>query len=101
MARSIHWLSNLEVKASKTGMHCDGGGLYLQVTEGADGNLRRSWLFRFATGKVKTSCTGRSYNEERAMGLGSFPATGLADARSKAALAAHAARARARPDRGA
>jgi integrase len=74
------------VRSAREGLHCDGGGLYLQVTRGTDG-LRRSWLFRFATGKFKTSGSGRRYNEERAMGLGSFPATSLAVARQKAAEA--------------
>ena len=83
MARSIHRLSDRKVRSAREGLHCDGGGLYLQVTQGTDG-LRRSWLFRFATGKFKTSRTGRRYNEERAMGLGSFPATSLAVARQKA-----------------
>ena len=86
MARSIHRLSDRKVRSAREGLHCDGGGLYLQVTQGTDG-LRRSWLFRFATGKFKTSCTGRRYNEERAMGLGSFPTTSLAVARQKAAEA--------------
>jgi integrase len=54
-------------------MHCDGGGLYLQVTKGTDGALHRSWLYRFAI-------AGR----ERQMGLGSFPTVGLAEARAKA-----------------
>jgi integrase len=54
-------------------MHCDGGGLYLQVTEGTSGALHRSWLYRF-------SMSGR----ERQMGLGSLEMVLLADAREKA-----------------
>ena len=54
-------------------MHCDGGGLYVQVTNGKDGTLHRSWLFRFCI-------AGR----ERQMGLGSLPTIGLAEAREKA-----------------
>ena len=73
MARPINRLSALAVKASKPGMACDGGGLYLQTTKGADGALHRSWLYRFAI-------NGR----ERQMGLGSFPTVGLVEARAKA-----------------
>jgi len=68
-------------------MHCDGGGLYLQATAGADGSMRRSWLFRFATGEVRLSATGKPRRIEREMGLGSFPDTSLAEAREKAAQA--------------
>ena len=74
MARTTHRLSSLKVKNAKVGMHCDGGGLYLQCTQGADSSVRRSWLFRYA---VK----GR----ERQMGLGSSDEVSLADARLKAA----------------
>src|SRR6185295_18883248 len=55
-------------------MHADGGGLYLQVTRTAAGQLNKSWLFRYATG-------GR----ERQMGLGSLTEVKLADARQAAA----------------
>jgi integrase len=55
-------------------MWSDGGGLYLQCTKGADGGVRRSWLYRFAA-------KGR----ERQMGLGSAETVSLADAREKAA----------------
>jgi integrase len=83
--RSIHRLSDRKVKTSPSGMHCDGGGLYLQVTEGSGGALRRSWLFRFATGEIKLSPrSGKPHPVERAMGLGSFPDTSLAEARRKA-----------------
>jgi integrase len=74
MARTTHRLSAVKVKNSKVGMHCDGGGLYLQCTKGADGSTRRSWLFRYA---IK----GR----ERQMGLGSAEAVNLAEARQQAA----------------
>jgi hypothetical protein len=62
------------------GIYCDGGGLYLQVTAGKDGQLNRSWLFRCATGEITTSKTGKPRKVERAMGLGSFPDVSLADA---------------------
>jgi integrase len=51
----------------------DGGNLYLQCTFGADGNVRRSWLFRYER-------DGR----RREMGLGPLHTIGLADAREKA-----------------
>ena len=70
----MHRLSSVKVKNAKVGMHCDGGGLYLQCTKGADGSVRRSWLFRYA---IK----GR----ERQMGLGPVDEVGLADARDRAA----------------
>ena len=53
----------------KPGYHCDGGGLYLRVTDGGS----KSWLFRFNFAK-----------RAREMGLGSFPAMSLAAARATA-----------------
>ena len=48
MARTINRLSHRKVETLKNpGMHSDGGGLYLQVTESADGTPRKSWIFRF------------------------------------------------------
>ncbi len=70
----LHKLSDRKVQTAKEGLHGDGGGLLLQVTKGAAGQLNRSWLFRFQLGA-----------KERRMGLGSYPAVGLADAREKAA----------------
>ena len=74
MARAIQRLSPAKVRSAKAGMWCDGGGLYLQCTVGADDNLRKSWLFRYAA-------KGR----ERQMGLGSLDTVSLAEAREKAA----------------
>src|SRR6266498_2569176 len=74
MARNIHRVSSAAVKHAKPGMHCDGGGLYLQAVLGAGGVVRKSWLFRFAE-------NGR----ERQMGLGSLDNVSLAQARDKAA----------------
>lgn len=54
------------------GRHGDGGGLWFQVRD-AD---RRSWLFRYT-----------HHGKARAMGLGDYPAVGLADARAAAAEA--------------
>lgn len=66
-------MGSLTVKAIEgrlsEGRHFDGAGLYLQVR--ATGS--RSWLYRWKDGgKVKV------------MGLGAYPAVGLADAREKA-----------------
>jgi integrase len=77
VARTINRLSHKKVETLKQiGMHADGGGLYLQVTEGADGTPRKSWLFRYTVG-------GR----ERQMGLGPLNDVSLADARDRAVAA--------------
>jgi integrase len=77
VARTINRLSHKKVETLKqTGMHNDGGGLYLQVTEGADGTPRKSWLFRYTVG-------GR----ERQMGLGPLSDVPLAEARERAVAA--------------
>src|SRR5208337_5008187 len=71
MTQAIHRLSAVKVASLKQrGMHPDGGGLYLQVSE----NGSRSWIFRFKKG-------GRS----RDMGLGSLATISLAEAREMAA----------------
>ena len=67
-------------------MHCDGGGLYLQVTEGSGGVLRRSFLFRFANTEQERQANER-LGRERQMGLGGYPETSLAEARGKSAEA--------------
>lgn len=77
MARTINRLSHRRVETLKQpGMHGDGGGLYLQVTEGADGTPRKSWLFRYTV-------AGR----ERQMGLGPLSDVPLAEARDRALAA--------------
>jgi Arm DNA-binding domain len=75
MAKQIQRLTAAAVKSAKAGLHPDGGGLYLEVTPSrtAEGQLNKSWLFRFVMG-------GR----ERQMGLGSLKTYGLADAREQA-----------------
>jgi integrase len=72
MARTTNRLTDRQVRTRGTGLHPDGRGLLLQVTEGADGTLRRSWLYRFAA-------NGR----ERRMGLGSLDDVSLAEARRR------------------
>jgi integrase len=77
MARTINRLSHRKVETLKEpGMHNDGGGLYLQVTQGSDGTPRKSWIFRYAV-------SGR----ERQMGLGPLADVPLADARDLALAA--------------
>lgn len=61
-------------KNLKPGMHCDGGNLYLQVSIGAAGNRRLSWIFRYVL-------TGQ---KARDMGLGGSKDMTLAEAREKA-----------------
>ena len=73
MGRSIHRLSAADLKRRKPGKFGDGGGLVLQVTQGADGQLRRSWVFRY-------TIAGRG----RYMGLGSLTTVSLVEARAAA-----------------
>lgn len=78
MAKRANQLSDLAVRKLKTpGVHADGGGLYLQVTEAG----AKSWLYRYML-------RGR----ERWMGLGSYPSISLSDARAAAAGAKRLAR---------
>jgi integrase len=51
----------------------DGGNLYLQATRGNEGNISRSWLFKY-------EIAGRRHE----LGLGALHTVGLADARVKA-----------------
>lgn len=70
MDRRLHRLTAKAVEKTKaTGYHCDGGGLYLQVSPA----LTKSWIFRYTrVGKT------------REMGLGSLNAVDLDAARKKA-----------------
>jgi integrase len=68
MARPTGRLTALKVeKAKQPGMYADGGGLYLQVTEGG-----ASWIYRYML-------AGRA----REMGLGPLALFGLSEARAK------------------
>lgn len=70
MAKTVGRLTALKLSRELApGFHADGAGLYLQVT----GGNAKSWVYRFSLRKKK-----------RYMGLGSFPAVSLADARTKA-----------------
>ena len=67
MPVSVNKLTDRAVRGLKEpGYHADGGGLYLQVTQGGS----RSWIYRY-------SIEGR----RREMGLGSFHDLNLAEAR--------------------
>ena len=66
-------LTDKGVLAEPEGLRCDGGGLYLRTTMGADGSLNRAWLYRFA-----------GQGRERWMGLGAYPDVSLKEARELA-----------------
>jgi integrase len=67
MRNSIHRLSARFVASTeKVGLHCDGGGLYLQITS----PTARSWLLKFVSPVTGTV---------REMGLGSVDAVSLGD----------------------
>ena len=70
---AINRLTGADLRRTVPGRYLDGGGLYLQVTTGADGTARRSWLFRW-------TARGR----ERWAGLGSLNTVTLAEARERA-----------------
>lgn len=86
MARGIERLSAAFVRRTrKVGVHSDGGCLYLQVTRGPDGSIRKSWIFRYAKpGERRASRTGKEYQPVRNMGLGSASTFGLGEARDLA-----------------
>src|SRR5262245_1816935 len=66
-------LTSLKVRRAKAaGMYADGGGLYLQVTEGTKG-INKSWLYRY-------TLAGKTH----AMGLGPLHTITLAEARELA-----------------
>lgn len=70
LPRGIHRLTDAGTRAEKAqGRHSDGGGLYLNVTSTGT----KSWLFMWVVD-----------GKRREMGLGAYPAIGLAKARAKA-----------------
>ena len=70
MARKSDRLTDRTIKAKKAkGYYADGDGLYLQVSKTGS----KSWVFRF-----------KRDGKARDMGLGSFPAVSLSEARQKA-----------------
>jgi integrase len=69
MVRTTGRLTALKIaRAKRPGMYADGGGLYLQVTEGG-----ASWIYRYML-------NGRAHE----MGLGPLALYGLSEARAKA-----------------
>src|SRR5579871_2289495 len=71
MPKNVGRLNALSASGNRSpGFHCDGGGLYLQVTR--DG--ARTWVFRFMLNR-----------KAREMGLGSLRDVSLAEARKRAA----------------
>lgn len=84
MARGINRLPG-SFKSLKPGMHCDGGNLHLQVSLGAEGNRRLSWIFRYALkGQFVLSASGKRRQKFRDMGLGSANDVTLNEAREVA-----------------
>jgi integrase len=76
MARPLHKLSDATCRASKPGLHSDGGGLYLNVKDSG----AKSWVFVWKKTQVGTR------NPKRyEMGLGPYPAIRLSNARERAA----------------
>jgi integrase len=79
MARLVKRLSARQVANAKpkrgqsAAVIADGGNLFLQVTAGKDGHVRRSWLFKY-------ELNGR----RREMGLGPVYTVSLGEARDKA-----------------
>jgi len=72
MKRTLHRLTALGVsEKKKPGLYCDGGGLYLRVTQCGT----KSWIYRFRMGA-----------RTRDAGLGGYPLVGLSEARSKATV---------------
>lgn len=68
--RAAGKLTNRSVETAKPGMHGDGSGLYLAVSESG----RRRWVFIYRRGTKRTE-----------LGLGGYPDVTLAKAREKAA----------------
>jgi integrase len=73
MGKGIGRLSGADLRRTTPGLRCDGGGLWLQITDAKDGGTSRSWIFRY-------TLAGRT----RSMGLGSLITVGLKDARERA-----------------
>src|SRR5438067_11984678 len=71
MARTLNKLNTKKVERTREpGLYSDGGGLYLRVAPGRS----RGWIVRY-----------KLHGRQHDLGLGGYPAVGLADAREKAA----------------
>jgi integrase len=62
----------------------DGHNLYLSVSKAVDGQISRSWIFRYSTGIKIKGKKGRERFREADMGLGSLSVIGLQRARELA-----------------
>ena len=87
MVRESNRLTPLAVKTLPVGLHRDGGGLYLQVSERrhtlADGQQKvsqsRSWIYRYST--VEHTADGKQRQRQHKIGLGSTERITLKQAR--------------------
>lgn len=83
MARVSNKLTDRTIKnATKPGRLSDGGGLYLNIGK----RQNRSWLYMWTT-STRDPVSGRYKQKRYEMGLGSFPAVSLAQARHLASNA--------------
>src|SRR5689334_19025962 len=72
MGRQLNRLTARAIAAKTThGMYCDGGGLYLQVSQSGS----KAWIFRYRSPITQ---------KLRDMGLGAIHMVGLSQAREKA-----------------
>jgi integrase len=87
MAKGLHTLTHVEIKAAPAGRALrDGGGLFYRASEKGFGR----WAFRFTSSDpdyLAGQAEKGSKTTQREMGLGSFPETSLDAARRKAAAA--------------
>ena len=72
MPRATNKLTHASLKKTAPGYYADGNGLYLQITQGKDGEPRRSWLCRITVKGVR-----------RELGLGRVQDLPLAKARER------------------
>jgi integrase len=88
MAKTLHRLTAIQVKAAHSGTNLNDGGGLTYRTDKAPGTGQ--WKFRFTSHDpdfVARQTARGSKTRQRDMGLGTFPTTPLADARKKAATA--------------
>jgi hypothetical protein len=88
MAKRVERLKADFVKKCGPGLYCDGGGLWLKATEGADGSLDKWWVFRYAAiesdEQRRQRKAERKRQKERQMGLGPLDLVSLPEARGLA-----------------
>ena len=87
MAKALHRLTVKEIAAAVPGTALnDGGGLFFRATAKGQGK----WVFKFTSADpayLARQAERGSVGRQREMGLGAYPAVGLAVAREKAAAA--------------